>query len=95
MRVSWFEDPDNVVYADVDQFADHFGKEVGVSNLREEIERFKSAPVKEGVILKGKKRSSLKLFSPNLLFERSIEMGDSVWVYIGENYPAYCLYWPQ
>ena len=30
MRVEWFENQDNVVYADIDEFADNFGKETGI-----------------------------------------------------------------
>lgn len=92
MRIGWFEDPDHVVYADLEEFADNFGKEVGISNLKQEILNFRAAPAAEGVVLKGKRRSALKLFIPDLLFDRHIEMGENVWVYIGETYPAYCIY---
>ena len=30
MRFGWFLDQDNVVYSDVNEFADFFGKETGV-----------------------------------------------------------------
>lgn len=95
MRAEWFENPDNVVYADVNEFADNFGKETGISDLRGKIENFRADPAREGVILRGIKRSALKLFVPDMVFGRHIEMGETVWVYIGETYPAYCLYWPQ
>ena len=84
MRVEWFENQDNVVYANIDEFADNFGKETGISDLRSKIEEFR-----------GKKRSALKLFIPDMVFDKHIDMGESVWIYIGESYPAYCLYWPQ
>ena len=29
MNVNWFKNPDNVVYADVNQFCDNFGIETG------------------------------------------------------------------
>lgn len=35
MRVEWFENPDNVAYVNIDDFADNFGKETGISGLRE------------------------------------------------------------
>lgn len=95
MRVEWFEDQDNVVYANVDEFADNFGNETGIANLRGKIEAFKKNPTSEGVIYRGIKRSALKLFVPDMTFDKHIDMGESVWVYIGESYPAYCLYWPQ
>ncbi|MBN7774225.1 hypothetical protein [Clostridium aminobutyricum] len=95
MNIKWFKDPDNVVYADVNQFAENFSKETGIDNLREKLEEFKKNPVKEGKILTGKKRTSIKLMVPNLTFGQPIEMGETVWVYLGENYESYCLYWPQ
>ena len=27
--------------------------------------------------------------------KEKLEMGDTVWVYLGEVYPCYCVYWPQ
>ncbi len=95
MKKAWFENPDNVVYADIDEFADNFGKETGIDGLREKIEAFRESPVKEGVNLKGRKRTSLKLFIPNMLFDEKMDMGDNVWVYMGENYESYCLYWKE
>ena len=47
------------------------------------------------MILKGTKRAALKLFIPDMVFDKHIDMGETVWVYIGEMYPAYCLYWPM
>ena len=45
-------------------------------------------------MIKGKNRTAVKLFIPNLVFPEPIEMGENVWVYLGEMYPAYCLYIP-
>lgn len=93
LKLNWFKNPDNVVYADVNEFSDNFGKEVGILNLREELEKFKENPAKDGTILKGTKRTSLKLFVPDMVFNEHIDMGENVWVYMGENYESYCLYW--
>ena len=90
MNVNWFKNPDNVVYADAQEFIDNFAQETGISNLREKIEEFDAHPTREGVILKGRKRTSIKLFIPDLLFDEHIEMGENVWVYMGENYECYC-----
>lgn len=92
MNINWFKNPDNVVYADTKEFVDNFAKESGIANLKEEIECFKAAPVAEGKMLTGKKRTSVKLFIPNLTFNEEIEMGENVWLYMGENYECYCLY---
>ena len=41
------------------------------------------------------KRTTLKLLIPNLTFSEPIDMGENVWIYMGELCPAYCLYMPQ
>ena len=54
--------------------------------------------LKEGVLLKGKKRTTVKLFIPDLYFadkSEKLPMGDTVWVYMGEYYPCHCVYWPR
>ncbi|XVG94875.1 hypothetical protein ACGCUQ_04580 [Eubacteriales bacterium KG127] len=97
MRSTFFKNPDNIVYADINQFADNFGKETGIEHLREKIEEFRANPTKEGVILKGTKRTAIRLLVPDLVFgkDEGIELGENVWVYFGELYEVYCLYWPD
>ncbi len=92
MNVNWFKNPDNIVYAPLDSFADNFAKETGIPNLRDEIIAFRENPTQEGKLLKGLKRTSLKLLIPNMTFDEKIEMGDNVFVYMGETYDAYCIY---
>ena len=35
MRLAWFKDPDNIVYADAAEFTSNFEKETGIDNLQE------------------------------------------------------------
>lgn len=63
-----------------------------VSRISNRRHSFPRASDGEGDVLKGKKRSALKLFIPDMLFDKHIEMGENVWVFIGETYPAYCIY---
>ncbi len=98
MNIAWFKNPDNIVYAKIEEFAPVFEKETGIFDLRKKIEDFKENPKKDGILLRGKKRTSLKLIIPNMYFEDekdSIDMGDTVWAYLGDNYECYCLYWPM
>lgn len=97
MKLIEFKNPDKIVYADINEFADNFGKETGISDLRAKIEAFKANPTKDGEVLKGTKRTALRLLIPNLYFEgeEKIEMGETVWVYLGELYEIYCLYWSE
>lgn len=92
MNINWFKNQDNVVYANTQEFLDNFSKETGIANLAEKIEEFKRKPSAEGMTVIGKKRTSVKLLIPNLTFKENIEMGENVWVYMGENYESYCLY---
>lgn len=92
MNVNRFRNQENIVYADIDKFVDNFEKETGIENLKKQLEDFKANPVPEGKLLKGKKRTSIKLLIPNLTFNEPIEMGENVWVYMGENYEIYCIY---
>ena len=97
MKLIEFKNPDKIVYEDINQFADNFGKETGITDLRGKIEAFKANPTKDGEVLKGTKRTAIRLLIPDLYFEgeEKIEMGETVWVYLGELYEIYCLYWPE
>ena len=59
MNLSWFKNPDNVVYADADTFIKDFGEEAGIDNLKGRLEDFYKNPTKEGLQLIGKKRTSM------------------------------------
>ena len=92
MNLKWLKDPDNISYVDANDFAEHFGKEIGVENLREKIKAIADNPTKEGVLLKGTKRTSAKLFIPDLVFDEHLDMGENVWMFLGEHYDCYCIY---
>ncbi len=92
MRLNWFKDPDNIVYADINEFAENFGNEIGVENLRAKLEAFAANPTDEGMTITGTKRTSVKVFIPDRVFPEHIEMGENVWIYMGESYECYCIY---
>lgn len=92
MNINWFKNPENVIYAAGEEFISNFAKETGISDLKDQIEVFRNNPSPEGKTVRGKRRTSLKLMVPNLVFEETLEMGENVWVYMGDNYACYCLY---
>ena len=94
MHVNWFKNPDNVVYCQAEEVLPRLSRELGVSDLAERVEAFRAAPTAEGVNIKGLRRTTLKLFIPALTFSEPLEMGENVWIYMGELCPAYCLYTP-
>lgn len=98
LNFEWLKNQDHIVYMNVEEFSERFAKEIKIDGLRQKLEDFKKSPVKEGVLLKGNKRSTCKLFIPDLYFEdkeEKLDMGDSVWVYMGDLYPCYSVYWPR
>ncbi len=94
LTLSYLKDEENVVYGPEEEIVPQLAGDLLIPNLGEAIERFRQAPVKEGLILKGGRRSSVKLFIPDLYFDRHIDMGENVWLYLGEMSPAYCVYRP-
>lgn len=94
MNVNWFKNQDNIAYVEAEAFIPNFAKETGILNLKEQIENFIQNPIAEGKIIQGKKRTSLKLLIPDLMFQEHLDMGENVWIYLGENQPCYCVYWP-
>ena len=44
---------------------------------------------------KGSKRASGKLFIPDLVFKQHIEMGENLFLYLGEMSECYVIYYPQ
>ena len=109
IRVSLTDDPVNEVYAARDILKSIGLRKEGITfvscptcgrtkidliGLAQQVEEFRTHPTAEGVNLKGKKRTTLKLFIPNLTFPEPVEMGENVWIYMGELCPAYCLFTP-
>ena len=94
LTLSFLKDAENVVYGPEAEIVPQLAGDLLIPNLDEAIERFRQSPAKEGVILKGGRRSSVKLFIPDLYFGQHIDMGENVWLYLGEMSPAYCIYRP-
>ena len=50
-------------------------------------------PTAEGFTIKGPKRTSGRLFVPDLTFGEHIEMGENIFFYMGEMQECYVIYW--
>ena len=70
------------------------GAVIKVNDLAQRVEAFRKEPSPEGENIKGRKRTTLKLMIPNLTFSEPVDMGENVWIYMGELCPAYCLFTP-
>ncbi|MEG2678388.1 MAG: hypothetical protein RR949_00530, partial [Oscillospiraceae bacterium] len=87
MNISWFQEPEHVVYMQAEEFLPKLSREVKLPDLPARVEEFRRHPTPEGANIRtGMKGTSLKLFIPNLVFEEKLDMGDSVWVYLGETH---------
>lgn len=94
MNIEWFKDPNNLAYIDGTAPMDKYAKIFRMPNLKEEIEKFRKNPIKEGITLYGEKRTSVKVFIPDLLFDEHIEMGENIFIYSGVINPCYVFYFP-
>jgi len=88
------QNPNHVVYGRPEELLPRLSRDLGIPDLAERVDAFQRRPAPDGINIKGKKRTTLKLFIPNLLFSQPIEMGENVWIYTGELNPAYCLFSP-
>jgi len=91
---NWIADENNVVYGADEELIPMLAKYLSIPDLDRKIKQFREAPVKEGVTLRGMRRTSALLFIPDLYFDDDIVMGANVWLYMGDMQPAYCIYRP-
>ncbi len=94
LSLNWLKNEDNVVYGKDEELVPVLAKDLVIPDLQKKIDQFRASPVKEGVTLRGGKRSSVLVFIPDLYFDTDMVMGGNVWLYLGEMRPAYCVYKP-
>ena len=63
------------------------------SCLAEAANELRQHPTAEGFTIKGPKRTSGRLFVPDLTFGEHIEMGENIFFYMGEMQECYVIYW--
>ena len=94
LNLNWLKNEDHVVFGTDEQLIPILSKDLMIPDLGNKIRQFRENPVKEGVTLKGGRRSSALMFIPDLYFDDDIVMGGNVWLYMGDMMPAYCIYVP-
>ncbi len=77
LNLTWIKNPDHVSYCKENEVLPRLARELGIADLAQQVEEFRTHPTAEGVNLKGKKRTTLKLFIPNLTFPEPVEMGEN------------------
>ena len=94
LTLNWLKNQDNAVYGTDEQLIPMLSKYLAIPDLERRIKQFRENPVKEGVIIRGGKRTSALMLIPDLYFDDDIVMGGNVWLYLGDMRPAYGIYVP-
>ena len=95
MNIAWFKNPDNLVYVNAQKDLSALEKQLKLPGLTAAAEAFHAAPTAEGAQLNGPRRTSARLFLPDLVFNEHIEMGENVFLYMGEMVACYVIFWPM
>jgi len=94
LTLNWLTNEDHVVYGTDEELIPLLAKELQIPDIGKKIAQFRESPAREGVTIKGGRRSSALLFIPDMYFDTDIPMGANVWLYLGDMMPAYCVYVP-
>ena len=91
MNIHQYLDQGNVIYMQENEVIAFLENKAGVSDFRQILDGFRRQPSKEGMLVRGSNRVTLRLCQPNLFLESPIQNGDRVWVLLGKTLGAYCL----
>ena len=59
LNLTWIKNPDHVSYCKENEVLPRLARELGIADLAQQVEEFRTHPTAEGVNLKGKKRTTL------------------------------------
>ena len=93
MNIRWLQNEDNLVYINAEKDLRRLELQLQLPGLQEAATRLHENPTPEGLILKGPRRTTARLFIPDLLLGTHIEMGENVFLYRGEMVECYVIYW--
>ena len=83
MNILWLQDPDNLVYVNAEKDLPMLERRLKLPGLAEAAQALRQSP------------TYYRLFIPDLLYGRHIEMGENIFVFLGEMSECYVLYWSQ
>ena len=93
MNIKWFQDEDNLVYINAEKDLHRLEVQLQLPGLEEAATALHDHPAAEGLTLKGPRRTTARLFIPDLLFAKHIEMGENIFLYRGDMVECYVIYW--
>ena len=94
MHVSWFKNEEHLVYINGETELPALEKALKFPGLTAAAAQLRDHPTAEGLTVKGPKRTSARLFVPDLVFDEHIEMGENIFFYMGELSECYVIYGP-
>ena len=94
MRINWFKDENNLIYINGETQLAELEKTLHFPGLEEAANELRQHPTAEGFTIKGPKRTSGRLFVPDLAVGEHIEMGENIFFFMGEMQECYVIYWP-
>ena len=93
MNINWLQDQDNLVYINAEKDLHRLEIQLQLPGLEEAATQLHNNPTAEGLTLKGSRRTTARLFIPDLLFNKHIEMGENIFLFLGEMSDCYVIYW--
>ena len=93
MNIQWLQDQDNLVYINAEKDLHRLEVQLQLPGLVEAATKLHNNPTAEGLTLKGPRRTTARLFIPDLLYGKKIEMGENIFLYRGDMVECYVIYW--
>lgn len=93
MNIQWLQDQDNLVYINAEKDLHRLEVQLQLPGLEEAATELHNHPTAEGLTLKGPRRTTARLFIPDLLYGKKIEMGENIFLYRGDMVECYVIYW--
>ena len=93
MNLKWLQDEDNLVYINAEKDLHRLEVQLQLPGLAEAAAELHNHPTAEGLTLKGPRRTTARLFIPDLLYGKHIEMGENIFLYRGDMVECYVIYW--
>ena len=93
MHINWFKDENHLVYINGETQLAELERTLHFPGLADAANELRQHPTAEGFTIKGPKRTSGRLFVPDLTFGEQIEMGENIFFYMGEMQECYVIYW--
>ena len=88
MHVCWFKNEEHLIYINGETELPALEKALKFPGLTAAAAQLRDHPTAEGLSVKGPKRTSGRLFVPDLTF------GENIFFYMGEMAECYAIYWP-